>query len=186
MEIFRIRLNSNEFQSFLPVDASIWQTDVLKMDCKSKLSTWKPPEVYIQNPKRERGNFFHLCSGAVVVDSATAERLRTVFEMTGELLPLACEGLAYYLLNVLECVNCLDQRETEWVLGKTTGSRVRIKEYHFHKSRLPESTLFKLPETAAAEILCVAGLKDPEDEFKAQVETVGLKGIRFEKLWSGK
>ena len=121
MEIFRIRLNSNEFQSFLPVDASIWQTDVLKMDCKSKLSTWKPPEVYIQNPKRERGNFFHLCRARLLWIPRPRERLRTVFEMTGELLPLACEGLAYYLLNVLECVNCLDQRETERVLGKTTG-----------------------------------------------------------------
>ena len=184
MEIFRIRINSNEFQSFLPVDTNIWQTDVLKMNCVPKLSTWRSPEVYVHNPKLEKGDFFHLCSGGFVIGTPVANELRTIFEIAGELLPLTHNGLPFYLFNVLECVNCLNTKKTEWVIGKTTGAKIRIKNYQFDKNKLSESTLFKIPETSATEILCVTGLKDSEDEFKTRVERAGLKGLIFERLWS--
>jgi hypothetical protein len=184
MKVFRIRLNSNDFQSLLPVDSKVWETDVLKMDCKPKLPAWKPPAVYIGNPKLKQGSFLHLCSGAFVVDSSACEALRTILEMAGELLPLPHQGALFHLMNVLECVNCLDEQNTKWVLGKTTNARIRIKEYHFEASRFSESTLFKIPETAMGEVLTVSGLKDPEDEFKSVVEREGLKGIIFEEVWS--
>lgn len=107
-----------------------------------------------------------------------------MFEMAGELLPLKYSGQSYNLVNVLECVNCLDEQKTKWVTGKTTGAKIRIADYHFNKERLSESTIFKIPETALAEILCVEGLKDPADEFKYQVDSRRLKGLRFEELWS--
>jgi hypothetical protein len=183
MEIFRIQLNSNVFQRFLPVDPGLWKTDILKMDCQCKMSTWESPELYIYNPKLEPGNFYHLCSGAFVVDAEAMEKLRDILEMAGELLPLEHKGTPFYLVNILECVNCLDEKKTKWVIGKTTGAKIRIAKYHFERSRLSESTLFKIPETSLGEVLCVSGLKDPEDEFKAQVESLGLKGLIFEKLW---
>ena len=184
MEIFKIQINANKFQSFLPNDAHIWKTSTFKMDCVSKLSSWRPPEVYIHNPKLEKGNFFHLCSGGFVVDSYAAGRLRTVLELAGELLPLTHEGHQYYLLNILECVNCLDANTTEWVMGKTSGAKIRVMKYQFNADKISESTLFKIPETASAEMFCISGLKDPEDEFKWQVENSGLKGLVFEKVWS--
>jgi hypothetical protein len=185
MKVFRIRLNSNNFQSFLPVDSKVWGTDVLKMDCRSRLSIWKPPGIYVSNPTLRQGSFLHLAAGAFVVDHSGCELLRTILEIAGELLPLPHGDSVFYLLNVLECVNCLDQQRTKWILGKTTNARIRIKEYHFEASRLSESTLFKIPETASAEILTVTGLKDPDDEFKSVVERHGLEGILFEEVWSG-
>ena len=77
------------------------------------------------------------------------------------------------------------KKNTKWVLGKTTNTKIRIKEYHFEPSHFSESTLFKIPETAMAEVLTVSGLKDPEDEFKFVVEREGLEGIIFEEVWSG-
>jgi hypothetical protein len=184
MQVFKLRLNSNDYQSFLPVDGRIWETDILKMDCKRKLPDWKSPEVYIRNPTRQRGNFLHLCSGAFVVDAVGMQKLRTICEEAGEVLPLAHGRDEYFLVNVLECANCLDNNNTKWVTGKSTGVRIRIENYHFDKSRFSESTLFKIPETAASEVLCVTGFKDPADEFKSQVEALGLKGLLFEQLWS--
>jgi hypothetical protein len=185
MKVFRIRLNSNDFLSFLPADPTIWQTDLLKLDCKPKLPAWKPPAVYAVTPKLKQGNFFHLCSGAFVVDSSACEALRTILEMAGELLPLPHQDALFHLVNVLQCVNCLDEQNTEWVLGKTTNAKIRIKEYHFHANRFSESTLFKIPETALGEVLTLSGVKDPKDEFKSLVERQGLQGIIFEEVWSG-
>jgi hypothetical protein len=184
MKILRILINSNRYQSFLPKDLNIWKTDILKMDCKSKLAKWNEPEIYIQNIKHEPGNFFHLCSGAFVADSSAVEGLRSILEMAGELLPLAHLGSSFFLLNVLECVNCLDNERTTWITGKTTGAKIRIVDYYFNKTQFSESTLFKIPETAMSEILCIEGFKDSEDEFRAQVEAQGLKGLDFEVLWS--
>ncbi len=104
--------------------------------------------------------------------------------MAGELLPLPHRGDLFHLVNVLECVNCLDEQNTKWVLGRTTNARIRVEEYRFHANRLSESTLFKVPETALGEVLTVSGLKDPEDEFKSVVEREGLEGINFEEVWS--
>jgi hypothetical protein len=184
MKVFRIRLNSNDFQSFLPVDSKVWETDALKMDCKRMLAAWKPPAVYIYNPKLKQGSFLHLCSGAFVVDSFACEVLRTILEIAGEILPLPHQDSVFHLINVLECVNCLDQENTKWVFGKTTNAKIRIKEYHFHADRFSESTLFKIPETAMGEVLTVSGIKDPGDEFKSVVEREGLQGILFEEVWS--
>ena len=155
------------------------------MDCQKKFSGWKPLDVYAHNPKLKRGNFAHLCSGAFVIDAQATDKLRAVLKMAGELLPIEYEDTGLSLFNALECVNCLDGQETKWVLGKTTGTRIRIVEYHFRSDRLSESSIFKIPETAKAEILCIEGMKDPEDEFKAQVEAAGFTGLLFDELWSG-
>ena len=184
MEIYRVQTDINHFQRFFPTDSAIYETDILNMDCQPKLVDWNAPKVYIDNPKKKLGNFFDLCSGAFVVDSGARKILLEFFEIAGELLPIAYEGSTFSLFNVLACVNCLDQGKTKWVLGKTTGARIRILEYHFHPDRMIESTLFKIPETSATQILCVERSKDPEEEFKARVEEHGLKGLLFEKLWS--
>ncbi len=184
MEVYRIRLNSNDYQQFLPSDESIWKGETLKMNCKRKLDNWRAPEVYVHNPMRERGNFSSLCPGGLVVDASTKDSLPDFFEMAGELLPLPHQESPFFLLNVLECVNSLDQQMTKWVIGERTGAKIRILEYHFHKERFSESTIFKIPETYLSEILCASGMKDPEDEFKSRVEAYGLTGLKFEMLWS--
>ncbi len=123
---------------------------------------------------------------AFVLDEEAREALLELLEMGGELLPITCQGRSYLLFNALECVNCLDQQKTLWVMGKRTGAKVRIEKYEFVPNRFSESSLFKIPETAAGEVLTVTGLKDPEDEFKTRVEQLGLAGLCFEEIWSSK
>jgi hypothetical protein len=184
MKVFRVSLDSNKFQSLLPCDQAIWRTEALEMNCSPKMSAWCPPAVYVSNPRLRLGNFLHLCSGGFVTDPKGLESLRDLLEMAGELLPLPHDGFTFWLTNVLECFNCLDAEASQWVLGKTTGARVAIRRYEFFRDRFGESTLFKIPETAAGEVLTVSGMKDPEDEFKSRVEQAGLQGILFEELWS--
>jgi hypothetical protein len=58
-----------------------------------------------------------------------------------------------------------------------------IDKYEFHADRLDYS-LFKIPQTMHGEILTVEGIGSPDEEFKPLVEKYGLKGLRFEELWS--
>ena len=184
IRIFRIRLDSNAFQMLLPRDESIWGLPTLQMDCKPKAEHWKPLDVYVQNPRLRRGNFFHLCSGAFAADDATSNSLLDLLEMSGELLPIVGETESLFLFNCLECVNCLDSGRTGWVLGKKTSAKIRIERYQFIASRLSEAPLFKIPETAPAELLTITGLMDPQDEFKNRVESARLGGLVFEEIWA--
>jgi hypothetical protein len=103
--------------------------------------------------------------------------------MSGELLPLPHKAEMLHVLNATECVNALDEDTTEWIYGKTTGTRIGIRRYSFYANRLLEGPLFKIPETSATDILTIEGMKDPDDEFKGRVEQLGLTGLRFEEIW---
>ena len=104
-------------------------------------------------------------------------------EMAGQLLPLTLDGGELILLNVLECINCLDRANTLWLDGPSSGPDARIARYVFHSNRFIVSSIFKIPETCASEVLVVERFGDPEEEFKAGVERAGIGGIAFELLW---
>jgi len=183
MKIYRVTLDVNNYQSFFPDDEKIWQTETLNMDSTSKLSGWIPPKIYILKPKLKRGNFFYFCAGGLVIDKIACEKLRSFWEMSGELLPLEYKGEEFFLFNTLECINVLDDEKTEWILGKTSGKKIRIDKYVFKENRMTESPIFKIPETVKGEILTFEGMKAPEDEFKYVVEQENLKGLIFEEIW---
>jgi hypothetical protein len=85
--------------------------------------------------------------------SLTLKRQRnwgTLLELAGELLPLSHKGKKYYLMNVLECANCLDERSTQWKSDKETRVPIRILKYEFRSDRFPESTFFKIVASAPA------------------------------------
>jgi hypothetical protein len=182
VKVYKLRLDSNNYQRFLPEDEGIWKTRRLTMDCTRKLPAWIPPAVYVPNPSLKKGHFFHLCSGAFVADKDATEMLRDLLEMGGELLPIAYKTEPYSLLNVTECMDCLDHERTEWVLGKSTAAKIDIKRYVFRAERMPESSIFKIPHRLA-DIYVAEGRFDPEDEFKSKVEKNNFGGLLFEEVW---
>jgi hypothetical protein len=122
--------------------------------------------------------FFYAVLG---VDEVALRALRGLLERSGELLPLPHEDKLYHVVNVTECINVLDTRRTRWLYEK---GRPPIDQYIFHRKRLTQTPLFKIPETCRTEILTCEGIDDPEHEFKGRVEQLGLKGLIFEELWS--
>lgn len=177
MKVYRIRPDVTQFQKLFPDDDSIWSTGMLTFDGTPKASIWCPPKVFVLKPKLKRGNFFGVAAGALVADPKACGELAFLLEVSTEMLPLPFEGQELKLINVIACVNVLDQDKTlRSPVGKPT-------KYVFKPNRFTESPLFKIPETDVCEILTIEGLKDPEDEFKFNVESRGLTGLTFEELW---
>jgi hypothetical protein len=110
--------------------------------------------------------------------------LESVLAQAGQILPLIYQGETFGLLNVTQCVECLDPDRTRWVFGESTGKPIRIARCAFLSSRFPRSSIFKLPQTARSEILCYEGILDSDDEFKAPVEQNEMTGLRFREAWS--
>jgi len=156
----------------------------LSFDCVSKEKKWQPIDMYILNPKKEKGDFYSLGGiGTLIFDEKTLDIMLTVFEMAGEILPVKLESQTLYALNILECTNALDEKNTKWDLYEN-GDRGRILNYSFHKNRFPESSLFKIPETSKTEIFTFSGMKDSADEFYSLYIQHDLKGLIFEDIYN--
>jgi hypothetical protein len=182
MKIYRVEADVNNFQYLMLEDESILLSEMLNFDCTGKADKWETPAVFILKPKLKVGNFPDLFSKAVlVVDEVALDSLRGLLERSGELLPLPHEGKLYHVVNVTGCYNVLDTNRTKWRFEK---GRPPIDQYVFHRRRLTQTPLFKIPETCKSEILTCEGIDDPEHEFKGRVEKLGLKGLIFEELWS--
>ena len=182
IRVFRITTDVDRFQYFLTENRG--DEELLEMDGTPGAEKWSPPPVFIYMPKHEPGDFFNFGGGILISSPMATEALRYHLQMAGELLPLPYAGETYTLLNVTECIECLDQERTKWQIGRTTGKRVGIRRYSFYPDRFSESDIFKIPHTSKAEILYVEGLKDQEDSFRYAVEAAGLRGLRFEEVWS--
>jgi len=179
--VYRIVTDVNHYQYFFAEHEE--QEVKLLTDCSPRAVSWQPPLVYVYKPRHKIGDFysFHACS--LITSPRATIALATFLEMAGELLPLPYNGQEYTLLNITECINCLDHERTKW-LKDETGANMLPQEYMFHRNRFATSRLFKIPETCGGEILVVD--RDPglEEEFKSAVELAGLQGLDFKELWS--
>jgi hypothetical protein len=183
ISVFRIKNNVNIYQYFLTEIEE--EARLLRTNGLSREHSWVPPSVFVYKPQLEIGNFFNFNSDALIADQKATEVLRSFFMESGELLPLPYKGINYTLLNVTECINCLDHDETRWTYDTENKIPLIINKYVFYKNRFPESCIFKIPETAKSELFVVNGLRDTEDEFITKVVESGLKGLYFEKVWEG-
>lgn len=185
MQVFKVTVDPNEFQLLLPTSDSDYVYDMLYIDGRPKADRWKELEMYIHNPLQKRGNFFALSNGgAIVCDKEAVAKLSHPFFTSVELLPVMLEdGTELYLLNVVDCVNALDQKESVFDYYKD-GSKGRILEYVFHNNRFSESTIFKIPETVGTEIFTYTGIKDISEEFYYGYTRSGLSGLSFNLTYS--
>ena len=183
MRIFKIKTDTNNIQLVQPSDHSKITLERFKFDCETKKDDFKDVSFYIYNPKTKPMNFFSTGGGCLVFDEKTLELCRTVFEMSGEIIPIEVERSEdLYILNVLECMNGLDYENTKWDYY-SDGTKGRILNYVFHKERvMNESTIFKVPETSKTDIFCFADVKDREDEFYHIYHDNKLSGLIFEEI----
>lgn len=182
MKVYRLVTEVNRYQYFLVEKEEF--AEKLSMDCTYRSNSWNPPGVYVYNPRSEVGDFYNFSSNLLISNSKATEILRTFFDMAGEILPLPYQGEVFSVLNVTECINCLDDRETEWLYDPSSNQRVYPIKYSFHANRFTSSRIFKIPETCRGEILVVDKGESTGEEFRSTVELYKLRGLIFEELWS--
>jgi len=185
MRVFEIKPNF-AYQTFYTSDPNGSETEreEYSLDGGSKLKRWKPLPIFEGDPGlKPVGNFAHCWDGGFIIDVRASSVLKPILEKCAELLPLQrYKGNLYHLLNVLEPLDCLDDRRTKWRIGKKHGKRIGIDEYQFIPSKLTNTTLFRLPKRVA--LFTAVGRPGSKVEFKTIVEREGLTGLKFEEIWS--
>jgi hypothetical protein len=181
MRVYRFVNDVKHYQYFLTEQEEDWEK--LALDCTPVAGAWEPPAVYIYRPTHRRGDFFHYGDGTPILSPRATDVLATYLEMAGELLPLPHGDETFTVLNVTECINCLDQEHTEWEYAET-GERLGIKKYAFHPRRFSESPIFKIPETRKVDVLILDRYDDGAESVKHFLERSGLQGYILQELWS--
>ncbi|MES2837434.1 MAG: hypothetical protein V4667_07920 [Bacteroidota bacterium] len=114
MRIFKIKTDVNNVQLIQPSNHLNITLERFRFDCKTKMKDFADIEFYVYNPKLKPKNFYSTSGGCLVFDRKTSELCRTVFEMSGEVIPIKMERDGeLYILNVLECMNGLDYENTK-------------------------------------------------------------------------
>lgn len=93
-----------------------------------------------------------------------------------EFLPLISKDGQFYTMNVINVVHALDIDRSKLERFEKSGKVMIIDEYVFHKDRIEDQLIFKIPEQIRSRVYVT-------DRFRDAVEKAGLGGFRFKQLW---
>jgi hypothetical protein len=158
---------------------NIKKTIVLKFDCKAKYNTWPIiKQAKVENDEMIKGDFYYLVNDCLVLRANAKKILNSILKPVSEFLPLKLKNEDLDVVNITLCQDCLE-------LSKCDFNSIVIDEriFSFVSNKLPNESLFKVPEYKAA-IFCHQGLLPPEKDFKYLVESNNLKGLIFKEVWS--
>lgn len=185
--IYKIGFTS-EVKWIIPSEEGFLHPIERPFDGRPRSQHWGFPDFYVHgDPDNLATDFFSMAGGTIAFTEKVMknEYIAAHFEMAGEILPVQMEhGPLFYVLNVTEMVNPLNQSECEYFIYPD-GTKGRILKYSFHPNRFSEASVFKIPETKKVDILTLyreGG--SAEDYFYPAYQESGLKGLKFEKLWS--
>lgn len=178
--VYKLRY-SEGFEWLLPVNDS--DCDLLRFDGQRRTELWRPVRMKRLTISEQGGPLspsdFPACSGGdmLVVGRAARDKLGTVLEQYGELLPLLCDDGDFWVLNVTRLVDALDESNSQLMRASDTGAILMIRKHAFRPAALDQAHLFKLPQTAR-------GLIYVTDPFVQLASTSGLKGLEFVQVWA--
>ncbi|MFK5948917.1 MAG: hypothetical protein QM500_09145 [Methylococcales bacterium] len=182
MAIYRIRANHENFMVFsLKVEelyAKMGDDFLYHIDrTPVKQENWKAPTVTFRKPSDFKNanaipDIADWVNSHLVFSQKAYDALSSQLESYGEFLPVICEGITYYIFNVLKLVDDsfidLDKSEREM----EDGIQVGLHKLKFKEDLLKDTLLFKAEYDTYLNIFC-------GDVFKEIVEEAGLKGIEF-------
>ncbi|MBK8214973.1 MAG: hypothetical protein IPK71_14640 [Myxococcales bacterium] len=108
---------------------------------------------------------------------AAVDALGDILDANGEVLPLSTgDGVELFVLNV-RIVDALDEANSSLMKFPGTDRMMRIKKIAFVTSKVEGIDLFRLPHRASPTYV--------SERFVERVKVAGLRGLVFDKVWSG-
>lgn len=148
----------------------------LNFSGKSLIDSWYPLQVEIVALEGKTLSDFPAMTGGTLV--CNERSLEVIFPFIGhsiEVLPLQSEHEKFYIINVLDMVDCLDHELSEIEYFKS-GNIKAITRYTFREKCLRNRAIFKIVERKGGPIFV-------SDTFKKIVEQNGLRGLNFREIW---
>jgi len=127
--------------------------------------------------KAKPGDFSCLDHGPLPMFSERAKQvLEPYIGKSGQWLKLECDESPYWLFNVTNVIDALDESKSE-LLRFADGKVLRIARFAFHPERLRDQMIFGVSQRPLAHNLVT-------DEFVRLAEHHKLTGFEFKRVWS--
>lgn len=114
-------------------------------ESKSAKSIWKKIVLLSGEPKRKSDFIGIPNTDAIGISQIAYNELIEFFDDGVELLPVDTDKGVFFLLNVLNIVDCLDKENSEYN-ALPSGIITDFKQLDFYKEKLGKIHFFKIPE----------------------------------------
>lgn len=172
MKIWHLDADVNNFDNLTLIKEK-WS--VLRFDGTKRSDTWMPIAVRVIED-RKKSDTPGLSSGAPVLSPRAIEVLKDLMADKVEILPLRCRKGEYYVINVIDVLNCIDYEEAEFERFESSGRIMLFNKYVFNTECVKGKHIFKIVDEPVRRPFV-------SDEFRNRVLESELVGFKFELAW---
>jgi hypothetical protein len=173
MKIWDLQSDVNNFDTLVPIKREDW--DKLIFAGNSLADSWNPVPVMI-NDEVKPSDIPGLHPSAPVLSEQAVESLKDLIKVSVEILPLKCRKGNYFVLNVVDVIDCIDYDNSVFKRFPDSNKIMFFEKYSFVPGRIQGKTIFKIVDEPTKTVFV-------SDVFKERVLSIGLKGFKFVLVW---
>lgn len=133
------------------------------------------PSEYEDEVNKPIGDVFSVDVSSFILNEYAFNILKPYLKGHAQIFRLKHRDGVLYVINVTDVIDCLDYDKSEIKRFPSSGRVMKVIKYAFHRSRLKNTTIFKLPEFVKTTCYVT-------EEFKKVTEENNIKGFKFEEL----
>lgn len=175
MKVWILDCDVDNFENLIITDQSF--NKLLKSFNGEKIKNeWTPIAVNAMYGNRAFSNCPGFAPHIPVFDDKAVSELSDILKDEAEILPLNFEHGNFYAINVIDVLDCIDYKNSEYKTFRDGRRIMRFTKYSFVESIVKGHNIFKIKDEP---------LKRPfvSDDFKNIVQASGLTGFKFELAW---
>lgn len=177
MKIWKMDFELDQYDNLVPTNQMSIE-EIKSYDGRIKAKSWNDMQVTRMEPEKKLklsnapGFYAHI----PVFDKKSIETLHNFLDETIEVLKLKCEDGDYYLINILNVLDCIDYEKSIFKTFKDEKRIMRFIKYHFKKDCIDGYDLFKIKDEPL-------GNPFVTDAFRSAVIDAKLTGFKFKLVW---
>lgn len=179
MKVYKVFNDNKNYKCLEAITEDEWD-NLLKYEFNgySIKDKWIPVAVGLEEDTKKDlmcSDMPNLGKGFLVANKDSLEKIQRLISSEIEVLPLASEKNEYYILNILQVIDCLDLDNSKIKKYKAVDEILEIQKYAFIESMLVGKIIFKIKGYETAEVFCT-------DIFKEYIEDEHITGLIFEEV----
>lgn len=173
MKIWHISADVNNYNNIVTTNKN--DSDKLEFNGGHLLDRWQTMKVKEIRTKKE-GDYPSLLPNIPVLSEKALNVLQELIEPSVEVLPLSCGRKTYNAINVVDVIDCINYKKSEYRTFASSGRIMLFTKYSFIPDLIREKHIFKIIDEPGRRPFV-------SDKFKQLVEENGLLGFEFDLVW---
>lgn len=168
------------FELCQPQRQDDYETLHVQIDGAPRRNSWSPVAVRLIHDDEGKllatSDSPWLGSHALVFRKSAIERLGSLLQSNGELLPLACSEADLSIFNATRVIDALDEQASS-ITRFSSGRVMRVTRYIFKAAVVADVDIFKIPNLRVSPTFV-------SERVVHAWTSAGLRGVTFDRVWS--